>query len=278
DLEIGLAPVYIWRFWSRTYGIGAGSERNNGLIGFRFLKAPLPGILFAATAFSLFLPSIAEAQEERINSPYRFIDSGGRVGVFLGHVGTRRGNLGLGIGPSTVAGARLRGRLSSPLSIEISIGVGSSDRSVIDPREPSFPDPVDTVSVTWALIDANFQIALTGARSLHRLQPFVTLGFGVLRGVGEDVSAALVDPSDASFRFRLGTSPSATFGLGTEWHVANGIGISFEMRDHLWRMKTPEGFFRLDILEMIQDSGGPVPSDTEWTHNLEFSVGAFYYF
>jgi hypothetical protein len=43
-------------------------------------------------------------------------------------------------------------------------------------------------------------------------------------------------------------------------------------------MKTPDGFFRLDVLEMIQNSGAPVPRDTEWTHNLEFSVAAFYYF
>lgn len=248
------------------------------MIGIRLLKAPPPRILFVTTVLFLILPSIAEAQQERIDSPYRFIDTGGRVGVLFGHVGTRRGNLGLGIGPSSVAGARLRGRLSSPLSIELSVGVGSSDRFVIDPREVTYPDPVDTVSVTWALVDVNFQIALTGARTLHRLQPFVTLGFGVLRGLGEDVSAALADPSDAAFRFRVGTSASATFGLGTEWHVVNGVGISFEMRDHLWRITTPDGFFRLDVLEMIQDSGAPVPEDTEWTHNLEFSVGAFYYF
>jgi hypothetical protein len=158
------------------------------------------------------------------------------------------------------------------------VGLGRSDRAVIDPRLESGPAAVDTADVNWLLLEGGFQIALTGARTVHGVQPYVTLGGGILRGIGEEPSDFLSEPGDEAFRYRVGTAASFAGGVGFEWIPVERVGVGFELRDHLWRIKAPDGFFRPDVLDRIEDLGLPAPRETEWTHNLELSVSLYYYF
>jgi len=226
---------------------------------------------------SLSLPGHAVAQE-RIETPYDWIDASLRVGVFGGNLSGDRGSLNLGPGSATAFGARLRTRVSSPLSLEIGFGFGGSDRAVIDPRLPTGPAAVDTVDADWLLIEGGFQIALTGSRTLHKLQPYVVLTGGVLKGLGEVVSDSLMAVEDTPFRYKIGTASVFTAGAGVEWLPNGRIGLGIELRDHLWRIKAPDGFFQLDVLQNIEDLGLRAPQESEWTHNVELSASLYYYF
>ncbi|MDT8436869.1 MAG: hypothetical protein RRA92_08950 [Gemmatimonadota bacterium] len=235
--------------------------------------------LFAALLFlPLLAPAPLRAQEERIDTPYRWIDRSLRVTPFAGYVFADRGGLDQGPGSSAIFGARLRARLSSPLTFELEGGLGSSERYVVDPRLETGPAIVDEANVDWLLVQAGFQLALTGARSYHRIQPYVMVLGGVLQGLGEETPEAFRDFGLERFRFRIGTTPAFTLGFGAEWDVSDRIGLGLEVRDRIWRVTTPDGWFDQNILERIEELGVEAPQESYWTNNIELGAGISYYF
>lgn len=237
----------------------------------------LAAALLTLAAGSVLLPSGATAQDERIDTPYRWIEGGTRLGLVGGYIFTDRGDPPLGPGPSAFLGTRLRARLSSPLSLEIGVGYGSSDLNVVDPRLEGGPQIVDTVDADWLIIHGALQFALTGARSYRRVQPYIVLGGGVLQGLSTGQTDALVSPQQP-FLYEIGTAGMVLFGIGAEYDVSRRFGLAFEARDNLWRIRTPDGWFRLDVLENILDSGAVAPDKSTWTHNFELTASLYYYF
>lgn len=234
-------------------------------------------VLSAATFLTVLCASGVGAQQEPINSSFRWIPSGLRVGLVGGYLSTSRGSLDFGLGSSAVVGGRVRARISSPISIELGTLYGSSRRLVIDPRIETGPAPVDTVNSSWILAHLGLQLALTGARTWHGLQPYALFGFGLMIGVDEEKSELLSDPALEDLRFNLGTAPLFQAGFGTEYRVSDRIGISMELRDFLTRLKSPDGFFDTEILDIIEEAGATAPVDTQWPNNLELSISLWYY-
>jgi hypothetical protein len=230
-----------------------------------------------ATTGVVLGPGSAAAQEESIDTPYRWIENGTRLGLVGGYIFTSRGDPPFGPGSSPFLAARFRARLSSPLSLELGVGYGSSDEYVIDPRLDGGPAVVDTVDADWLIIQASMQFAFTGARSYHKFQPYLVLGGGILQGLSTGASDELASPQQP-FKYEIGTSPIVHLGLGAELDVSKRLGLAFEARDNLWRVRTPDGWFRIDVLQNILDSGSVAPSESQWTHNFEITATLYYYF
>lgn len=250
---------------------------------------PIHALRRTASVLALLLAAVFLATPDRargqqageppsIDTPYRWIDGSFRVAPYAAELRTGRGDVGLGPASTRLYGARARVRLTGPLSLEGNLGYASSERSVIDPRPAGGPTAVDTVPFRWVVGEGVVQLALTGQRTWHGIQPYVLIGGGMVLGVDEPGSEALADSADADFRFELNAAPTAVAGAGAEWRVSETLGIGFEMRDHLWRLTTPDGFFREDVLRSIDESDAPAPQETQWTHNLEFGLGIWYYF
>jgi len=240
-------------------------------------RLPAHFVFAICSLAAVVAPSTAHAQEERIESSYRWIDRSIRAGPYVGYVFTSRGNLSQAPGPSPIVGGRVRIRISSPLSFEISAGYGSSDIYVTDPRL-EVPAIVDTTTSSWLLAEAYLQLALTGARSVSRLQPYVMLGGGILQGLSEEVADIYALPGLELYRFDIGTTPSIGVGFGLEWDISEHLGLSAEVRDHLWRFTSPEAFFLLTNLANFADSGVEAPKESFWTNNIDVSATLFYYF
>ncbi len=276
----------------------------------RALPGVLPlllGVLSLLLDPSVLFPQEAPDDEEettaelRIDSPYDWIERSRRFGAFGGRVGGTRGDLEFGPGPAEVAGARFRFRVSSPLSLEVGLGGGNSDRFVIDPLAEGGPRAVEQVPLRWLSADAAVQLALTGARTWNRLQPYVLLGTGLIFGVDQPVSPreVPVDPPDegengedgadgadeeetppdlSAFRYRINTAPVFQAGVGTELHLSGRLGVSLEARDLIFRLRSPDGFFRADVLEAIEEAAAPAPRESQWTNNLHLTLTLWYYF
>lgn len=236
--------------------------------------------LLAAAAAPAAAQGGADGDTLRIDTPYEWIQRSFRVGAFGGYVSADRGSVELGPGSTPVFGARVRARISSPISLEASFGYGSSDRFVVDPRLPQGPATVDTATSRWILAEAAMQFAITGNRTWHGIQPYVLIGGGFMVGVDEPRSPALPEPGpgEPPVRAEIGVAPVVQAGLGFEWMVSDRMGVGFEVRDHLWRISTPEGFFEQEVLDRIEDLDLPAPQDTDWTHNLGFTVSVWRYF
>lgn len=229
-------------------------------------------------------PASAQAGEGgdtlRIDTPYRWIQRSFRVGVFGGYLSADRGVSELGPGSTATLGARARARISSPISLEGGVTYGSSDRFVVDPRLPNGPATVDTVGSRWLMAEAAMQFAVTGARTWHGIQPYALIGGGFLVGIDEPRSPRLepAQPGEPAVRADIGVAPVVQAGLGFEWKVSERMGIGFEVRDHLWRISTPDAFFEEEVLDRIDERDLPAPQDTDWAHNLGLSVSVWRYF
>jgi len=101
---------------------------------------------------------------------------------------------------------------------------------------------------------------------------------GFLKGRGEVVSDSMQAIQDIPFQYKIGTASVFTAGFGVEWLPTDKIGIGVELRDHLWRIKTPDGFFELSVLQNIAELGLEAPQESEWTNNIELSASISYYF
>lgn len=241
----------------------------------------LLGLVLAALAG---LPDALRAQErpapgqEHIDTPYRWIPRGFRLGMQAGYVGASRAALDVGIGSAAVFGGRARVRISSPVSLEGGLLYGSSDRLMIDPRPPSGPVAVDRVGTQWLMAEAVVQLALTGARTWHGIQPYVLGGVGLMLGLSEEDSPAFTGPDEAQFEYQLNTAPQVELGVGAEWILGERWGLAFEVRDHVWRIKPPDGFFDSQVLEHIENQGLEAPQESDWTHNVGLTVTLWRYF
>lgn len=219
----------------------------------------------------------AVAEQEVIDTPYRWIERGFRVGLYGGYIAANRGMLNMGPGSTGVVGTRLRIRLSSPLTLEVNFGYGfDSNLWLVDPRTPEYPAPVDTVGVTFGLLQAGFQFSFTGARTWHGFQPYLILAGGIFFGLSQERTNALDIPT-APFLYTIGTQPAFDLGLGLERQMGK-VGFAGEIRSRLWRIRAPEGFFRPDILLDLGERGLPVAMNADWVLNFEFSLGFYYYF
>lgn len=238
-------------------------------------------LVLLLVAGALAAPDGARAQEQggppEIDTPYRWLDGSFRVAPYVGRLQTGRGDLQIGPDATQIFGGRTRIRLTGPISLEGNLGFASSERAVIDPRLSGGPAAVDTVPFRWVVAEGALQLALTGQRTWNELQPYVLIGAGMIVGVDEPGSSALADSASAPFRFELNTAPTAVAGVGAEWRLSETLGLGFEVRDHLWRLTTPDGFFRQDVLDNIEEADSPAPEETQWTNNLEFGVSLWYY-
>lgn len=232
----------------------------------------------AVAGLLMVISGPAAGQQPRIDTPYRWIQPSLRLSVFGGHTAAQRGQSDIGPGPGPTAGARVRVRVSSPVSLEASALYGSSDRFVVDPRLESGPAPVDTVAADWVQLQAGVQLALTGARTWHGLQPYVVVGGGLMVGVNQEESTVFADTVPETVRYKINTLPAVHAGVGTEWFLSDTFTLGVELRDQLRRIKTPDAFFRQEVLDRIDDLGLPAPTETDWTHNLELTAGLWYYF
>lgn len=238
----------------------------------------LPTCLVACSLLAVSGGSAQQTPPERIDSPYRWIERDVRLGLFGGYLVADRGNLDHGPGPTFVAGPRFRIRVSSPLSIEAGVAYGPADRWVIDPSVETGPAVIDTVASHWILPSAGVQLGLTGARTWNGIHPFLMIGGGLMISVKKEASERFEDPEETSLRYDPGTNPVVHFGGGLEVFPTDRIGVSLEARDNFVRIKSPDGWFAAEILQIINEAGAEAPKESQWTHNFEFTLSLWYYF
>ncbi|WP_419165265.1 hypothetical protein [Candidatus Palauibacter sp.] len=239
---------------------------------------PVASLFVIGLAALASYPAALEAQAERIDSPFRWREKGFRVGLFGGYHAANRGRLEFAQGPTSVAGAKMRVRASSPLSLELGATYGAASRWTLDVSGEGGPAIVDTVAAGWLRADAGAQIGLTGARTWNGIHPYGMIGGGFVFGINEGASEALADQALEPFRYDISTAPHIYVGLGFEIFPSEKIGIGFEIRDYLVRVAAPDGYLFPATLDLFEASGAPAPEGTVWGHNPEFGISIWYYF
>ena len=93
-------------------------------------------------------------------------------------------------------------------------------------------------------VDARIRFSLTGARTWHRLAPFLMFGGGIVGNLAgpSDFDAEL--PS--SERFGFGPSFLGVMGGGTRWIPFERLTLRVETSLSLWKVGTPVGFSNVE--------------------------------
>ncbi|TVR54266.1 MAG: hypothetical protein EA421_09245 [Gemmatimonadales bacterium] len=236
----------------------------------------IPNLLLAAPLLltGLLLPDIpalpgGAVAAQTIPSPYRFVDDRHEAGIFVAAARENRGEMELGPGGGMLFGGRYSIELGGPFALEASSFLLPTDRKVRVPGDEGGIDDLGTADALVGAIDARVRFGLTGARTWHRLAPFVLAGGGV---AGDFYGRSELEeelPREVSFRF--GPSFLGVLGGGTRWLPAERITVRADVLLNIWKVGTPQAFLRRD------DELGPIPQQ-EWTGVPAFSLGLSYRF
>lgn len=217
-------------------------------------------LLFACTLLASSL------QAQTIPSSFEYVETKNTVGLFGEYIAIDAGSQELGPDAAALFGVRYGMHLNGPLSVEASVAYGKTDRTIRARRVATEPEliAVGETDVGLLIADAGFQFHLTGPRTWHNLRPFILGSIGVVTDLsGTAIEEVLLEDSQV---FDFGPGFAASAGLGLEFFLTDQLSMRAEGRDRLWRYKYPAGL----------SSAGE--EETEWAHNVGFSVGAAFHF
>jgi hypothetical protein len=237
------------------------------------VRVPLPFaavLLLAAPALPAPCPlGPRTVSAQTVPSPYRFVDERHEAGAFLAQVPGNRGEMELGPGGGILFGGRYGIELGGPFALEAGAFLLPTDRKVRVPGEGPTIDELGTTDALVGGLEGRVRFTLTGARTWHRLAPFVLAGGGVVHDLHRRSDLEEELPADVAFSF--GPSFLGTLGVGTRWLPSDRITLRGEVVLNIWKVGTPAAFVRRD------DELGPVPQQ-EWTGVQAFSLGLSYRF
>lgn len=226
-------------------------------------------------AATILTPGSATAQ--RIDSPYRFVDSKRDFGPYVGYVLGDGGAVDLGPNNGLAFGVRFGFRISDPIQLTANATYFPTDRDVIDPTADDAPVNLGTTPMNLLLLSGRLQFNLTGTRSWNRLMPYVIGGLGIAFDTSGEVSCggSATDPTCdllPTERFDFGTSLLGQIGIGTAVIVSDRIGLRLTIENNIWKLNAPTAWSNtgLDLPR--------VPPDSDWTNNLTFGIVSSYWF
>lgn len=216
------------------------------------------------------LPEAASAQ--RIDSPYRFIETSQAIGVFAGPVQTGQNTLEMGPHDGFHFGARYGIRIGGPFTVEAEAAFLPTTRDVfaIDSLAADSTDRrlIGEADVALLMVGAQIRFDLTGPRTWHGLQPFIVAGGGAVIDLA--ASDQIEEDLPRDDRFDFGTSFAGELGAGVEWFLSDRLSLRVDARQHFWKLETPGGFG-------LAPHGGDLAED-EWIGNFKASAGLSIHF
>jgi hypothetical protein len=220
-----------------------------------------------AVAGLLVFLATPRVEAQAIESPYEFIETTHAITGFGGYLATNTGSLDLAPKSAPIFGARYNLHFTGPLSGELGMGFAPTDRTVyIAPggAPATEIEPLGDISSVIFLMDAGLRFNLTGARTWHRLAPFLVGTIGLVADLTR------TDPVEQSVEidqlFEFGPGFAASLGLGSELFLSERFALRAEVRDYLWRLTAPGG---------LTETGR---RETEWRHNFSFTFGGAIHF
>lgn len=222
-------------------------------------------------ALAAFLaPTPPRLDAQTIPSPYRFLDGTHTVGLVVGTIAAKRGELNTGPGGGTLVGVRYGLELRGPLALDVHGFFASSDRQVFVPVAGTGLIPLGSAGTSLAGLDARLRFTVTGRRTWHWIAPYVALGGGL---AGElSGPSAIEQEVDPAARVGFGPSFVAVGGAGIRIIPTARIELRAEANLRIWKLGTPVGF--RDIEEDLDE---PLP-EQQWLGPGAVALGMSYRF
>jgi opacity protein-like surface antigen len=217
----------------------------------------------------LTLAGAANVQAQTVPSPFRYIENGQAVDVFIGVHNPERGRFGLGPGGGMAYGVRYSVEVGGPIGIEGVATYLGGNRDIVDPSRPETERVLGEEPADLLFIDARVRLSLPGRRTWHGMTPFILGGIGL--GFGVTKHGPLEAELDAADRFRFGTAFGATLGGGARFLLSDRWALRADASLSLYRLDIPEGY-----RDPERDFGAV--GESEWVSNSGLWLGLSYLF
>jgi hypothetical protein len=233
-------------------------------------RALLAAVLLAAAGAT---PLAAQVGHEPGASPFHDLTTRQALTFSAGYFGGNEAAAGVGWRRAALYAGRLDTHLGGPIDLYVSIGFAGSSRYRIDTSLDSATRTSGPFKRSLVLADLGLVLNLTGAKTWHRLAPYVGVGAGEVfpSKTEKDVGG-----------YNAGTNFSFIPLVGTRVHFSRTLAARIELRDYFFRYEWPLLYFypvdknSVRIYPPVLDPN--VQHDKQWVHNLTFSVGIVYGF
>ena len=225
-------------------------------------------LLVVAAALFLAPTAVAQVGHDPSNSPYQTLKYGQFVGLAAGYFNGNGGAIGVAPHQGEVLGFRYDFLGANTMTLGLSASYGRLQRDIVDAYKPiqtGRSGPVDQSVLFTELI---FQFNLTGGKTWHGLDPYVSAGMGL----------AIVSPTPADtsgFKFR--TKATLTPGIGARYFLNDRLFLRVEARTTFWQISYPAAYRASPALDPTKPpaiTGGA----KEWVTNGWYQIGLSYAF
>lgn len=215
------------------------------------------------------LPLSAQVGHDPSSSPYRDLRIKHTLTFFGGQLDGGRGKARVGPSDGRLLGARYDIHVGGAATIFAGVSYAAAERNLVDPD-----DPVDTRYFGVAdqdlyLIDAGFNLILTGRKTWRGFAPYFGAALGMVAG-----GAVPEDSSGFAFKNKFQVGPM----VGVRYFPNRRFHLRLEARDIIWRLGY--GGTRFFNTPANAPSDPPVLDPTvnrssEWVHHptLKFGFG-----
>ncbi len=232
----------------------------------------MPDMRLVALAISYSIAvAVTPAAGQTIPSPFAFVEYSQEWAVFLGKSSLNPGQLGLGPRNATMGGGRYSAGFGS-MSVDITGTLFASSRQVRDVSRPEDDRVLGRSDMDIFLLDVRLRLNLTGGRTWHSLQPFITFGGGLALPFSVDRTIEVVTFMPSEEQYSLGTRFTGTFSGGTNYHLTDKLSLRLDGVVNLWKVITPVGWLTVDADPLGENPQG------EWVAVKSLTVGSSWRF
>lgn len=230
-------------------------------------SAPARALLLAGLILCA-LPATAAAQvlgHMPDATPYADVDSPRELAIFAGYYDASKDLAGVAPKPGFAFGARETLQLAGPAIAVFRLSHAFTDRTVIDPLDPTSQRDLAVIHDPLTFLDASLGFNFTGPRSFHNLQFAINAGVGGASDLGA--------PKDAG-GYRFGTVPVLVYGAGIRFVPPGRLSLRLNADNYMMEHSYPKSYHTI-----TGDGTSVVPTThslVDWRNNGMFTFGVSY--
>jgi hypothetical protein len=196
-------------------------------------RARRRALAVAVLTLALPLPAAAQVGHRPDRSPFEDVRLGQSLTLLAGWFMPGRDLAGVAPRAGTLGEVRYDIGVGGPASLFARYGIARGERDVLLPERPRATRVFETRPVSTHSVDAGLDIALTGAKTWHRLVPSLFGGAGL---VGDFAKAD-------TGGYRFGNKFTITWGGSLRFLPRRGVQLRADLTNRVFQYDYPDRYF-----------------------------------